>query len=162
MHEDPQPTPLERVKDYDHRICVAGTRGYSDYRSFSATMKDYVARLGEGSIIFMSGAAPSGADALIIRWAIENGYDWAEYPAEWDNLTAPGAVIRFRKGKPYNVRAGFVRNGQMAAALTALVTFYDGRSSGTAHMIAETKRRGVEPTTILIDIDKEDEAHGRK
>lgn len=35
------------------------------------------------------------------------------YPAKWDDLTALGAVIRHRNGKPYNVMAGFTRNQEM-------------------------------------------------
>jgi hypothetical protein len=36
------------------------------------------------------------------------------YPAKWDDLDVPGAVIRTRaKGRRYNVVAGFQRNQQM-------------------------------------------------
>lgn len=35
------------------------------------------------------------------------------YPARWDDLTALGAVIRLRRGRPYNMMAGFARNQEM-------------------------------------------------
>lgn len=39
-------------------------------------------------------------------------------------------------------KAGIVRNVQMADYGDALITFWDGKSKGTAHMISEMERRG--------------------
>lgn len=155
MHGRIQPTPHESVKEYTTRVCVAGSRGFNDYALFSEIMSEYITTLGDERFIFISGKAKTGADDLIIRWCFDNNYPWAEYPADWDNLEAPGAVVRYtRDSKPYNVRAGFERNAKMGLVLTHLVTFYDGVSSGTADMIKEALRKKAKVSNFLIDIDK--------
>jgi hypothetical protein len=108
-------------------------------------MWDYIKTLDGQSVIFISGAAKSGADALIIRFCKEHNLPWVEYPADWDNL-----------GKS----AGYVRNVAMARVGTHLITFYDGVSKGTRHMAAEALKRGLAVTTILIDIVKRNNDHG--
>lgn len=155
MHHQKQPTPREELNQYPIRILVAGSRNFSDYEFFSETMRDYVAQFTE-PFVFISGAASTGADALIIRWCRENDYPWVEFPADWDNVGAPGAVIRFRNGRAYNVRAGFQRNADMGRVATNLIAWWDGRSSGTRDMISIMRGRGDDTATIvLIDTDKE-------
>ena len=155
MHHQKQPTPREELSQFPIRILVAGSRNFSDYELFSETMRDYVTQFTE-PFIFITGAASTGADALIIRWCRENDYPWVEFPADWDNVDAPGAVIRFRNGRAYNVRAGFQRNADMGRVATNLIAWWDGRSSGTRDMISIMRGRGDDTTTIvLIDTDKE-------
>lgn len=64
------------------------------------------------------------------------GEDWANA-----NLKA---VKRFipdweREGK----RAGYLRNAEMANYAEALIAIWDGKSRGTAHMIATAKTKGL-------------------
>jgi len=80
----------------------------------------------------LHGCAP-GADTLAEEWAIERRISYSRHQADWDNLTTPGAVIKYRKdGKPYNAAAGGVRNQQMIddAAPDGVVAFPGG--DGTA------------------------------
>ena len=77
--------------------------------------------------VIISGAA-RGADTLGARYARERGVPVLEFPADWVRL-----------GK----RAGMVRNLQMLDSADAVVAFWDGQSRGTAHMINETKKRGL-------------------
>ena len=58
----------------------------------------------------------------------DRGVPVLEFPADWVRL-----------GK----RAGMVRNLQMLDSADAVVAFWDGQSRGTAHMINETKKRGL-------------------
>lgn len=91
---------------------------------------------------------------MIIRWCEENGWFYSLFPAAWDDVNAPGAVVRTNgRGKPYNVRAGFIRNGEMAEVGTHLLTFYDGVSNGTPDMIEHATQRKLSALTIIVDPD---------
>lgn len=120
---------------FDHRIIVAGTRGFSNYDFFEKQMKEIIADI-EGNFIFYSGMAKTGADKLIVDFCKKEGYLYYPYPADWD---------RFGKG------AGFIRNGMMADTATWLIAFYDGKSPGTTHMIKCAKENNLR--MIIIDIN---------
>lgn len=61
-----------------------------------------------------------GADSLGAQWALANNIDLIRMPADWD---------RFGKS------AGYRRNEEMAKIANAVITFWDGVSRGTKHMI---------------------------
>ena len=73
----------------------------------------------ESDAKFVSGKA-RGADSLGERYARENNYKIAEFPAKWNEF-----------GK----RAGYIRNEEMAKYADACVCFWDYQSKGTKHMI---------------------------
>lgn len=157
MSAEVRATPHDELVNFDYRVVVFGSRGYDDYESFAESMDLYVQRFDpEKSMIFLSGMASSGADALIVRWCKERGRPWAEFPAAWDDIAVPGAVVRTnRQGKPYNVVAGFQRNRKMAAVSSNYVSFYDGSSPGTKDMLDVCKGFNLAPMIFMIDIKKE-------
>lgn len=76
-----------------------------------------------------------GADRLAGEEAGKAGMLTEAHPADWD---AHG------KG------AGLIRNAHMAALGADLcIAFWDGRSTGTAHMIGEARRRGIPVEVVL-------------
>lgn len=160
MDCEAQPSPIshEELATYEIRLVVAGSRGYEDYDEFSTIMHGLVKGFYVGKrIAFVSGKAPRGADAFIIRWCIENGYPWAEFPAKWDDVSSPKAFKRQKlvNGilKWYNANAGFWRNEEMAVAGNRLVTFYDAQSKGTADMIRRMIKHHGKSSVLCILID---------
>jgi hypothetical protein len=101
-------------------VIVAGSRNYDDYATFSGYISRMVERNKDKKILFISGAAKTGADRLIINYCKEHNLPCKEYPADWDNL-----------GKG----AGYARNVEMSKVATHLIAFWDGKSKGTEHMI---------------------------
>ena len=83
----------------------------------------------------LSGTAP-GADRHGERWAKEKGIPLRLFPADWE-----------KHGK----RAGFIRNHEMAKNADALVAIWDGKSRGTANMIAEAEKAGLKVYVFRID-----------
>jgi hypothetical protein len=83
-------------------------------------------------IEIVSGLAP-GPDRLGIDIAKEFKLPWAEFPADWDSEPR---------------RAGFIRNGEMAEYASRGLIIWDGRSSGTAHMLEQLKKRSI-PYTLI-------------
>ena len=92
----------------------------------------------------ISGKAPSGGDYWGEKWAIEHNIPVIPFPANWDNIDVPNAIVKINSnGKPYNARAGFDRNQAMAefAAVNngCLLAIYKGKSSGTRDMVKRAK-----------------------
>ena len=75
----------------------------------------------------ISGMA-DGADSLAIRYADERKLTKILFPANW---------------KRFSRVAGFLRNEDMLSVATHLVVFWDGKSSGTNHMIEIAKAKGI-------------------
>ena len=75
----------------------------------------------------ISGMA-DGADSLAIRYADERKLTKILFPANW---------------KRYSRVAGFLRNEDMLSVATHLIAFWDGKSSGTRHMIEIAEAKGI-------------------
>lgn len=91
----------------------------------------------------ISGKA-QGGDRLGEKWAKLNKIRVQEFPADWKDLTVPGAVIKTGKFGPYNAKAGFDRNQDMADAAEALIALQpNGDSSGTQDMIERARKKGI-------------------
>jgi hypothetical protein len=121
-------------KDYENIIVVCGTRKWGDKRTFQDVMLDYLEDF-LTPVLFVSGAAPSGADRLIINWARYYRYPCLQKPADWD--TFPRV-------------AGFLRNEEMAKIATHCLAFYDGNSPGTAHMLEMAEKYKLKQKEIRI------------
>lgn len=116
-----------RTRSHGHpeqmRVLVFGGRGYP-YESF---VHEGLLRITDGVpfhlITIMHGACNCGEKDKHIGadyWAHTFCEQWRyagliekPYPAKWDDLTVPGAVIGVKYGRRYNVRAGFMRNQYM-------------------------------------------------
>jgi len=81
------------------------------------------------------------------QWADANGIPVDPYPARWEDVEAPGAVIRYRKGtgEPYNVLAGHQRNQEMIdRGRPDGAVGFPGRG-GTADMQRRCEAAGFKP-----------------
>jgi len=91
-----------------------------------------------------------GADSIAEGWAGKKGFPWRSFPADWENITRPGAVIKLRKKdrKPYDALAGHVRNAKMLEQKPDLVVAFPG-GTGTADMIERARKAGVEVREVV-------------
>jgi hypothetical protein len=113
------------------KVIIAGSRTITDKDIVWAAITESGLSMDE----VVSGMAP-GVDTIGKQIGDDLGVPVKPFPAEWNNLKQPGAIIRYRKhGKKYNANAGFYRNEQMAKYATALIAVWDGKSRGTKHMI---------------------------
>jgi hypothetical protein len=76
-----------------------------------------------------------GVDAMGRWWATQNKVPVASFPARWNEE---------------GLRAGFTRNTRMARYADALIALWDGRSHGTAHMIAMAVALGLKVYVYLV------------
>lgn len=141
------------IQYFDMAIIVAGSRSVNNYDDFCAWIEHWLLsdEFVDMDIIFISGKAPRGPDDMIIRWCEENDFPWVEFPADWDNVEAAGAVVRkTASGKPYNAMAGHQRNEEMAQAATHLWVMWDGISKGTADMLRRAKSHKLDTRLHIV------------
>lgn len=106
---------------------VCGSRSWRDRRRIRARLL----HLPRGSRVIHGGAR--GADRLAGDVARGLGFQVQEVPAVW--RTASGVFDR---------SAGIRRNlAMLDLQPDVVIAFWDGRSTGTAHTIAQAHRRGI-------------------
>lgn len=105
------------------RTIIAGTRIIDDYEFLCSVMDD----LSWAPTAVLCGCA-NGVNANGKRWAIDNDVKVEFYLANWQ---------RFEKA------AGPMRNSKMVANAEALVLIWDGKSKGSADVLAKAKAKGL-------------------
>jgi hypothetical protein len=96
-----------------------------------------VAHCGWKPTVVLCGGA-KGADKLGETWAKCAGVPIESYPAHWEL---------------HGRAAGRVRNVEMGAKADALIALWNGKSTGTKHMIETAERMGL--TTFVYRTDLE-------
>lgn len=107
------------------KVIIAGGREFNDYPTLCKVCDRMLSKSEDVEIV--SGGA-RGADALGERYAKERGYALKVFTADWDK---------------YGKAAGYIRNDEMSQYGDALISFWDGESKGTGHMIELANKRGL-------------------
>ncbi len=131
------------------RVLVCGGRDFNDRDFIHNTLCDLDAE--RGPITCVIHGCATGADHEGMIWAQMMAsipgrtITQAPFAAEWDNIDAPGAVVKNRRGGgQYNVLAGFWRNQRMIdEGKPDLVLAFPG-GNGTADTIARARKAGIE------------------
>ena len=117
------------------RVIIAGSRGFNDYDLLKRKVTELIDF--NDDITIISGTA-NGADSLGEKFAYEYDLTLVKMPANWTM---------------YGKSAGYIRNEQMAVYASKqngkLITFWDGESKGTSHMIKLARKYGLEVNVIL-------------
>jgi predicted Rossmann fold nucleotide-binding protein DprA/Smf involved in DNA uptake len=131
------------------KVAVIGSRSFADQKLMFSTLD----KIG-GKTVIVSGGAP-GADRLGERYAEANGLVKEIYKADWNNLTHPDAVIRFKHGRQYDANAGFRRNKTIVDSADLVVAFWDGSSKGTKNALDYARSKGKEIQIVkFVAIEK--------
>ncbi len=111
------------------KVLICGSRKWRGV----GVIRDRIAALPAKSEVIEGGA--DGVDTLARRCALDRGLDVVEYPANW---------------RKHGSGAGPKRNIWMLEREqpTLVIAFHMGNSSGTAHMIREARKRGIEVEVI--------------
>lgn len=121
----------------EFKLIVAGGRDFNDYERAKAE----ILRLANGelaayAVSIVSGMA-KGADLRAVWFAKEHNIKLHEFPADWDR---------------YGKAAGFIRNHAMGDFADGLLAFWDGKSRGTADMIAYMKHKQKPVRTVSYGV----------
>lgn len=116
------------------RILVCGGRDFDNWSLLDMTLIRICWDVEE--IIIIEGGA-RGADFLARVWAKHCGFEYEEYPADWNK---------------YGKSAGYIRNKQMLTEgdPDLVVAFPGGK--GTADMIKQAREAGVEVREIVCSV----------
>ena len=137
-------------QDCDNKVCentffclVVGSRSYDDY-DFIKQKLDYLLSNYQNIVIVSGGA--KGVDTCAKRYAQEKGYNYKEFPAEWDK---------------YGNKAGYIRNAAMHVYLSkqqnrGCVAFWDGSSKGTKHNFGLAKKYNNPIKIVSVNAQKGD------
>lgn len=102
------------------KIVIAGCRNFTDYTKAEKFIDNCIINIRKKyELIFISGGC-RGADLLGEKYALKNGFNIERYPAKWDK---------------YGLKAGPLRNEEMAKVCDFVICFWDGKSRGTENMI---------------------------
>jgi hypothetical protein len=133
------------------RVLITGDRNWAPHDLAKQVVERLLTRYGRG-ILIVHGAAP-GIDWAFTRACQDLSVAQEAHAARWNELDAPGAVIRQTKdGVRYNANAGPARNAEMVAAGAEMCIALHRRfawSRGTKDCV----RRAIaaEIPTYLID-----------
>lgn len=125
-----------------YKIIINGSRSFSNYTSLRLALKSYIMinQIEPNLIEIISGGA-KGADTLAIKFAKEYNLNYKIMNADWDK---------------YGKKAGIIRNADMLNYATSnpndiaiLISFWNGNSRGTKHMIDISISKG-----ILVEVIK--------
>lgn len=114
------------------KCIIAGSRTINDYDIVVKAIKESGFAISE----IVSGEA-NGPDTIGITYGNKEGIKISRFPANWNDINnKPKHEIRFNKfGRAYWTKAGFARNSEMAEYADALILVWDGKSSGSKHML---------------------------
>jgi len=140
--ENMQDESQTRDEENGKRTIIAGTRNFGRGMSEQLILgyvDDVIDESGFDVGEVVSGTA-DGADEAGELWAEENDVPVERFPADWNNIDHPDAIVREGKYGKYDARAGHRRNQQMAEYGDQLIAIWDGKSSGTESMIEKGRR----------------------
>lgn len=141
------------VEDWP-RVLVCGDRNFRDWSRVMAFMTELRDRTA-GEVVVLQGEG-RGADSLARDCALRVGLPVAGFPAQWDvgPDTPPWAVKVGRDGRPFDRRAGMLRNRLMLAVEPVQAFgFHDWlpKSRGTKSCLREAWLQGVFVTMVESD-----------
>lgn len=157
----------------DDTLCIiAGSRSVTDTLSDRGLQHLLSSAIDDADFTpdaVISGTA-SGVDQAGETWATENGrLPVAQFPAPWDDIDHPDAVVRDGRHGKYDARAGHRRNEWMAqyaadadrgVLLAILVYDEDGEpSSGTSDMIELGRAYLGDENVFVVPLGNVDEEH---
>lgn len=126
-----------------YKIIINGSRDFYNYTYLRLILKDYIMtnQINPELIEIISGGA-KGADTLAIKFAKEYNLNYKVMNADWNK---------------YGKRAGILRNAEMLTYaisnpndIAILISFWNGTSKGTKHMIDISNDKGIIVKVIKV------------
>ena len=126
-----------------YKIIINGSRDFHNDTYLRLILKDYIMtnQINPELIEIISGGA-KGADTLAIKFAKEYNLNYKVMNADWNK---------------YGKRAGIIRNAEMLTYaisnpndIAILISFWNGTSKGTKHMIDISNDKGIIVKVIKV------------
>lgn len=128
------------------RILITGSRNWNDVDVIVRALRDATSDVEHMSDVMVVHGAARGADQLAGRIAEQHGMLVEEHPANWDSCgpDCNRSHMRYRDGKAYCPRSGYVRNAEMVAlGADICLAFSRNQSKGTDMCIKLADAAGI-------------------
>ena len=119
-----------------YRLIIAGGRGFYDRDLFEIEVNSLIENDLKNYIVEIVSGMAQGADKMGHDFASTNGIKCHEFSAQWELL-----------GR----QAGVLRNIHMASFADGLIAFWDGKSTGTKHIIQIMSNKNKPVSIVLYD-----------
>lgn len=121
--------------DVRMKLIIAGSRTITSYPLLrSVIIQSGLWEAYGRSIVVISGAV-KGVDKLGEQFAAKAGLKVLSKPANWEDVSVEGAVVKYNAKGPYNAVAGHMRNQDMADIADGGLILWDGVSKGSLDML---------------------------
>lgn len=117
------------------KIIIAGSRLIMDFMHVQRAIE-----LAAFPVSLVVSGAARGVDTMGENWAKMCRIPVIRMPAQWRD-----------KDGTLDKQAGLKRNSEMARYADGLIAVWDGRSTGTAHMIQQANHYGLAPFIYVYD-----------
>ena len=123
------------------RICIVGSRYWSDKRKIKDTILELKNRFKE-NLIIISGGSLYGADPIIKKYALEMDCNYKEFNPSHTQPNLYSVMAESFFGKKYSPKNFFVRNKIMVGYSDYIITFIpkNKSSKGTINLIKCAKK----------------------
>jgi hypothetical protein len=129
------------------KLIVAGSRHFDQAepvkKYITSAVRD-LESITESKVTEIVSGTARGIDTIGEEWARENGIPVKRFPADWDT---------------YGKRAGHIRNREMAEYADAALVIWDGKSRGSANMVATAEAMTL--TLMQVQIEIQPDYHRR-
>ena len=130
-------------------IGIIGTRRRNDNSTYLLIERKFAEIYQKGDWI-CSGGCDEGGDRFAEIIAKKYGIPILIFYPAWDDLTAPATLIKYRHGKPYNARAGFIRNTPIAQASHVIIaSVAANRKGGTEDTLEKYTAAGKDSIYLV-------------
>lgn len=137
------------------RILVTGSRRWVDESVVYTELRKATENVENETITLVHGGA-RGADLIAARWALMFGWIVEEHPANWESCGSEcdRTHWRYREGRAYCPRSGFIRNDKMVKlGADICLAFYKGDSKGTDMCAKIADKAGIPVLKIMDPYD---------
>jgi hypothetical protein len=138
------------------KLIIAGSRSITSYDTVKRALIESGLWAEHGKAIEVVSGKAKGVDTLGEEIAKKAGLKIHDFPADWDNIKAPGAVVKKNSRGKYNVMAGIQRNHDMGDFADAALVVWDGVSTGSLDMatyMASLGKRSIVFPVRKISVD---------
>jgi len=129
---------IKCIEKLTFNIAIIGSRSFDDKIYLEYQMNQIKNEYKNHKLKIVSGAA-RGADKMGEEWAKRNKIETLIFPANWEK---------------YGKRAGYIRNEDIISNADLVISFWDGKSSGTKHSQELAKKNGKDLRIFMYPKEK--------
>lgn len=137
------------------RILVTGSREWNDFVGLYNAIRLHASDVNDDVNVTIVHGGARGADTFAGQIARDLGMIEEVHEANWDSCgpDCDQSHWRYRDGKPYCPRSGYIRNAEMVkTGADVCLAFYKGRSAGTDMCAKLADKAGI-PVHKFLDLN---------